>query len=194
MPKIVLPGGVQLEDVPKWTIASVALMLALLVVVIGYWTKIRQPELELVTAREATEAAMAEIEEFGKHIGEKSLSEYTLSESPLMLARLYKDRCILLVSDTPEGVRSKLVRDLARDAHKPKKTASFFSLPAVEAAQRTRCDTFVHPGPFETKYGVKNGCWVPVWRMFQDGCVHVQMFDVCHGTWDATIRWTSCRH
>ncbi len=195
MPKITLPGGVLLEDVPKWTIAVVALMLAAFVIAIGYYLKVYQPELELVSALEANEVARQEIEEFGKHIGETSVSEYRLSDNPLMLARLYKDRCILLVSDTPDGVRSKLVRDLARDSHRSKKLTGVFSLPVVEAAQqRTRCDGFIHPGPFETKYGIKQGCWVPVWRIFRDNCAHVQNFDACHGTWDQTIRWTTCNH
>lgn len=192
MPTIKL-WGAELNDVPRGVIAAIALGLAALIIVVGYWSKIRQPELELVTAKEATEAAMAEVEEFGRHIGEKAVGEYTFSESPLILARLYKDRCILLVSDTPEGVRSKLVRDLARDAHKVKKTAGL-SLPVVEAAGATRCDTFVHPGPFRTQYGPKNGCWVPVWRIFPDGCTHSQMFDACHGTWDSRISWTVCNH
>lgn len=196
MPKIKLPGGVLLDGVPRWAAAAVAIMLAALVVAVGYWTKIRQPQLELVSAREATEDAMQQVEEYGRHIGEKSLSEYTLSEAPLIQARLYKDRCVLLVSETPEGVRSKLVRDMARDVHKTKKTAELFSLPVVEAApvQRTRCDTFVHPGPFDTKYGVKNGCWVPVWRIFRDNCAHYQLFDSCHSVWDQRIVWTTCNH
>jgi hypothetical protein len=194
MPEITLPGGIVLKDVPRSAIAFVAILLAASVVFLGYWTTVRKPELELVSAREATEAAMLEIEEFGKHIGEKSVSEYTLSESPLMLARLYKDRCILLVSETPEGVRSKLVRDMARDAHKAKKSATLFSLPVLSAFSATRCDGLQHPGPFDTKYGPKQGCWVPVWRIWRDGCTQVQMYDACHGTWDAAVKWTTCNH
>ncbi len=192
MPKITLPG-VTLDDVPKSTIAIVALLFALSAVFLGYWTKVRQPELELVSAKEATEAVQLEVEEYGKHIGEKPVSEFTLSESPLLQTKLYKDRCILLISETPDGVRSKLIRDIARDSHPaPKKTVSQFDLSVILSAAG-QC-LFPHPGVPTLRYGPKDGCWVPVWRIFKDGCTYVQMLDSCHGIWDSNIKWTACFH
>jgi len=199
VPKLTLPGGIVLDGVPRFAVGIVAIVLALTVGATIWWTKVHQPELELVSAREANETALAKVVEFGKHIGEKFVSEFTLSESPLVQARLYKDLCTLLIYDTPDGLRSTLIPNLARDSHKaPKRNGELFSfLPTVLAAVTagaTRCDGIIHPPPFDTKYGIKQDCWIPVWRIYYDGCTHVQMFDACHGTWDQRVNWTVCRH
>lgn len=57
-----------------------------------------------------------------------------------------------------------------------------------------------HPAPFNSSYGSRNGCWVQVWRNFQDGCVHYQWFNSCSNFWDVNpdgsprVYWTQCRH
>jgi hypothetical protein len=57
-----------------------------------------------------------------------------------------------------------------------------------------------HPGSFNTSYGTRNGCWVQVWRNFQDGCTHYQWFNSCGNYWDVNqdgspkVVWKECRH
>lgn len=57
-----------------------------------------------------------------------------------------------------------------------------------------------HPGAFQWRYGAQNGCWVQVWRQFQDGCIHYQWFNTCSNFWDLNpdgspkIFWTYCVH
>lgn len=49
-----------------------------------------------------------------------------------------------------------------------------------------------HPWPFRTWWGPANGCWAPLYRQWNDGCVHYQMFNACNGQWDPRILWTFC--
>jgi hypothetical protein len=51
-----------------------------------------------------------------------------------------------------------------------------------------------HPGPFRAWNGQQNGCFVQVWRQFQDGCTHYEWFNACANQWDPTIYWTYCVH
>lgn len=191
MPKITLPGGFSFEDVPHWAIGLVAILVSTAAVLAGLYLNVYQPQKELLTAREANDAAMAEVQEFGKHIGEKGVSEYTLSETPLMLARLYKDRCILLVSDTPEGVRSKLVRDLSRDEHR---RSHAFVVPFTAVVEAGGQCLEPHPGQMPAPlYGQKQGCLVSVFWTWPDGCQKSGWYDACHGTWN-NVQWIKCVH
>jgi len=49
-----------------------------------------------------------------------------------------------------------------------------------------------HPWPFRTWWGPANGCWAPLYRQWNDGCTHYQMFNTCSGQWDPQIHWTFC--
>jgi hypothetical protein len=51
-----------------------------------------------------------------------------------------------------------------------------------------------HPGPFRWWYGQANGCWVQLWRQWQEGCTHYQMFNSCGNYFDPQIYWTCCVH
>ena len=57
-----------------------------------------------------------------------------------------------------------------------------------------------HPGNFASQNGRTQGCWVQVWRTWQDGCSHYQWFNACSSSWDSEpngqprVYWTCCRH
>ena len=51
-----------------------------------------------------------------------------------------------------------------------------------------------HPGPFNWWWGPPQGCWVPMYRQWGDGCQHYQLYNSCAGIWDAQIHWAACRH
>jgi len=49
-----------------------------------------------------------------------------------------------------------------------------------------------HPGPFQSAWGRPNGCWVPLYRTWRDGCRHYQWYNSCSGQWNARIYWNFC--
>jgi hypothetical protein len=57
-----------------------------------------------------------------------------------------------------------------------------------------------HPGKFKSWSGKVQGCWMQVWRRWDDGCTHYQWFNTCASTWDADahgkprLYWTVCNH
>jgi hypothetical protein len=51
-----------------------------------------------------------------------------------------------------------------------------------------------HPGPFRTWNGQQNGCFVQIWRQWEDGCTHYQWYNACSGTPAGPITWTYCVH
>lgn len=58
-----------------------------------------------------------------------------------------------------------------------------------------------HPGEFQSKNGEQRGCWLQIWRTWEDGCTHYQWYNTCNGYWDSEpngaprVYWTSCaRH
>jgi hypothetical protein len=53
-------------------------------------------------------------------------------------------------------------------------------------------DNGAHPWQFHTWWGPANGCWAPLYRQWNDGCTHYQMFNACSGQWDPRITWTFC--
>lgn len=71
-------------------------------------------------------------------------------------------------------------------------------MPTLQA--QGRCIGGMHAGPFTTHYGTRDRCWVQVFRTFEDGCRHYQMFNSCGGFWDTNpdgspkISWTHCVH
>ncbi len=65
--------------------------------------------------------------------------------------------------------------------------------PRLLRIQGGRCVS-PHPGAFSWWWGPPKGCWVPMMRQFQDGCLHHQMFNACGNYWDASIFWDRCVH
>jgi hypothetical protein len=49
-----------------------------------------------------------------------------------------------------------------------------------------------HPGSFQSSWGAANGCWVPFFRKWPDGCNHYQWYNSCSGYWDRGIHWNFC--
>jgi hypothetical protein len=51
-----------------------------------------------------------------------------------------------------------------------------------------------HPGEFRYWWGTPTDkCNSPMYRQFQDGCVHYQIYNRCANAWDARIFWTTCQ-
>jgi hypothetical protein len=49
-----------------------------------------------------------------------------------------------------------------------------------------------HPGPFSAVWGAYiNQCQQPLYRRWNDGCAHVQMFDHCQNVWGPVV-WQYC--
>lgn len=194
-PKITLPAGIALDDVPRWLQVTVVL---LVLSGVGWWA-IRDPEQQLITQREANAALKEQVQEFGKHIAEAPETVVTLLDDARgkLVAQRYADGCVLLARTSSAGLRSKLIMDLALDddviLH-----STLFHWPAdgmslLYGPLSARC-VDPHPGEFTTRYGERQGCWVPVFRAWADGCEHVQHFNACRGVFDATITWTRCIH
>lgn len=68
-------------------------------------------------------------------------------------------------------------------------TDSHFRLLRIQAGCWTNG---AHPWPFRTSWGRANGCWAPLYRQWNDGCKHYQMFNACTGQWDPRVVWTFC--
>jgi hypothetical protein len=50
-----------------------------------------------------------------------------------------------------------------------------------------------HKGEFKYWWGTpKDRCNSPMYRQFQDGCTHYQIYNRCANAWDARIFWTAC--
>jgi len=186
-------AGVTIDNVPRWALGLVALLIAAVTGFTIYWTTIRQPQRELVTLKEANEALQADLQEYNAHLGEPPEAQAVLMDDARghLVVQRFADGCVLLERRAQTMRRAKLVVDLARDRHTPHAAARWFTLPVVEAQGRCLNQ---HPGGFNTWYGARQGCVVEVWRRWADGCQHFQYFDACHGSWDQQIHWTQCVH
>jgi hypothetical protein len=52
---------------------------------------------------------------------------------------------------------------------------------------------YPHPGQFQYWWGVPfDNCNSPMFRRFQDGCMHYQVYNRCANAWDGRIFWTYC--
>lgn len=187
--------GLSFEDVPGWGMTLAIIAAIILIAVGGWYTFVRDPERALVTLREANETLREEMAEYNQHIAETPESTATLLDDARgkLVTMRYRDGCVLLARTVQAGTRSKLIVDLARDQHNTKTTRGLSEIvaPTLEAAGRCLNP---HPGRPNTWNDQKQGCWIPVWRQWPDGCKYVQMFDSCHGTWDANVKWVSCVH
>jgi len=115
---------------------------------------------------------------------------------------------------------SKGPKDLAwpsappKDSSGPHALLKVPQLPVVHAADRNEMPTppgYVaqacagkcfnpHTGQYTQWNGAPNGCFLPVWRRWPEGCQHYQWFNTCSGTWDVNqdgtprVNWTCCVH
>jgi len=68
-----------------------------------------------------------------------------------------------------------------------------------EPAPQGNCQN-PHAGVFQSANGEQRGCWLQVWRAWDDGCRHYQWYNTCNGYWDslpdgsAKVYWTNCVH
>jgi hypothetical protein len=95
----------------------------------------------------------------------------------------------------------------ARDVSAPSLASTFLldsfapvlsaaSLPATSDAEAGGSGNCVNPHPGEFKYWwgtPTDKCNSPMYRQFQDGCVHYQIYNRCANAWDARIFWTTCQ-
>jgi hypothetical protein len=64
-------------------------------------------------------------------------------------------------------------------------------LTTVQHVEQNKCAN-PHPGSFTSKWGTPNGCIVPLYRTWKDGCQHSQLYNSCLGKWDKRINWMRC--
>lgn len=181
-------AGFVADGVPKWALVLMVLFAGLVVTAGLYLTVVAKPGEQLVTLKQANDALQANIDEYGRHMGEKPESEVLLMDDVRgqLVVQSYADACLLLVRTTAKGMKSKLVSDLARGD-----LAELHLMPVVEAAGGSCLNP--HPGQFKTWSVPQGGCAVQVWRQWPDGCTHWQYFDACSGAWGG-INWTTCNH
>ena len=162
---------------------------------------------DLVNLKQANRVLQSEVTEYGVHMSDVPTSTYADPDGAFIL-KTFSDKCVMIQRKIGGRVLTKLVLDLDRlaslqadgDAHQPagENPLARAIMPTVEAAGQ--CQVGTHQGPFTTKYGARDGCWVQVWRTFKDGCQHYQMFNSCGGFWDTNpdgspkVSWTHCVH
>lgn len=184
----------------RWTIWAFSIIAVAATAGVVY--KQLRPD-DLVNLEEANHALSVEIQEYGRHMADVPRQAFDADD---LTVRIYPDLCLLIQRKSAVGVLTKLVPDLERkdfkhrpgdEVQKQSYTPSFMT--TLAASEQNRCLN-PHPGPFQTAYGKRDGCWVEVWRRWQDNCEHVQMFNACNGAWDSLpngaprVRWTQCNH
>jgi hypothetical protein len=85
-----------------------------------------------------------------------------------------------------------LASTFSLDTLVPVVEASTLSEAPAEGAQSSNCIN-PHKGEFKYWWGAPTDkCNSPMYRQFQDGCTHYQIYNRCANAWDARIFWTSC--
>lgn len=194
MPRVTVLGVTL--PVPRWSVGGFG-VLALAAVAVLVYRQAVPVGTSVVTLRQANDALAEEVAEYGLHIGEQPKQVVEDPDGQLRV-HVYRDHCVLIQRFGARTV-SRLVPDLLR--HQPSAHAAVVpSLVARVFAAGGRCVAGQHPGRFVWHYGSRDGCWVEVWRRYEDGCEQVQMLHACSGTWDTNqdgtprVRWTSCVH
>lgn len=195
---------------PQWALTLLSLILVAGIGWMVYAKVYADPELVIVSLKDANKQLNEEVEEYSQHAMEDPQKhELFEDQDGKLILRVFKDHCVLIQRQTSKGTRTKLVMDLARGmkmistAAAP--TLELQLLPVVYAAEsQTGCQRGCanpHPGQFTWRYGQQyvNG-WVELWRRWPEGCTHVQLFHPKTGAWDsnpdgtARVRWTCCVH
>lgn len=194
-------GIVKLEGVPKWALAGATL----LAVVVGAWLLLSPAQKELISQKQATEAAQALVDEYGRHIAETPGAPVTLMDDirGKITAQVYgRDKCTLLIWTPPDGSPpwSRLILDPARDQHRQAgHPFDIIETPVAASSVAGRC-LAAHPGVPKQWYGERlNECQMWVYRSWQDGpngtsgCLQRQLFDACHASF-GPLTWLNCVH
>lgn len=166
------------------------------------------PEKAILSLKEVNQRIAFEVEEYGKHVMEEPTKhELFEDEDGALVVRVYRDHCVLIQRRTRDGMKTRLVPDLARRdlvaTNFVTAPQAAWGLPVLYAAQPgcSRGCLNPHPGNFRWWYGQqrKDG-WIEVWRQWPEGCTHMQLFFPSRGIWDSNpdgsprVRWTCCTH
>lgn len=188
--------------IPRWSVAGFGVLALAGAAGFLYQQFFPTP---LVTLQEANHALSMELREYNTHLFETTEWRQTVIDDArgTLGVGVYADGCVVISRMTRAGTQTQLIPDLSRpdmqhvDGDDVAVRREVDILP-VALAQGRCIDP--HPGKFETTYGEKSGCVVEVWRRFEDGCEHIQLFDVCSNTWHVNadgsprVRWTRCVH
>lgn len=212
-PVLKFPGGL-VTPIPAWTVQVFGVLALLGLSVAGYrYVFPREPA--LVTAQQANHVLVLEVQEYNKHILEAPLVQVDDPHRTIHL-RAFEDGCLLVSRRLNGQTTTRLLLDPTRPdlTHTSRESRRVTSLTppslasllpgfdtVVSAAERpARCLT-PHPGVFQWWYGAKrDACWLEVWRVWPDGCQHVQLFNVCANSWathpdgSPQVLWTRCVH
>jgi hypothetical protein len=201
---------------PRWMRTAVSILLILSA--LGYGGIKIFDHLEADKVR-ISPAALAQMQEAQKHLGEKPLTEVVLFEDGVrgstVTVRLYKsDLCVAQERRGTGGLRSLHFNvDPDRLPPPPEADGQLHNARRGDGSTRQqgvslaglglplgggcpnptgRC---VHPhaGNFQTWAGQRQGCWVQVWRRFGDCCQHYQWLNDCYNVW-GDLHWTYCVH
>lgn len=194
-----LPGGFTVP-LPSWT-GTFFGIIAVAAIGFGVYRYFFPPTPELISVKQANEALQLEVTHYNQHIVDVPATQFeddlnhATSHLGHIAIRVFNDGCLLISRKTDDATMTRLLVD-------PKLTTkTAWTVPAVEAAlaAQGRCLN-PHPGAFQSGYGARNGCFVQVWRTFQDGCQHWQWFDTCHSTFESNpdgspkVTWVRCVH
>jgi len=159
-----------------------------------------------VSAAQANHILELETKEYNKHFME---TPSVSLDSPDQKIRVfaYDDRCIVISMRSGDVTNTRLLVDPTREDMKHTSSGDLASLLLVEtifaAEQRQPVCLNPHPGDFKWMYGERpqgEQCWIPMIRIWPDGCQHYQMKNTCNNTWDTNrdgspkIHWTRCVH
>ena len=191
MPNIKLPGGVVLPC-PKWVTPFFG-VIAVVATGFGVYRFYNPVEPELVTARRAVEMLKQELDEYNRHIMEEAVAGFQ-DQSTKVIVKIFDDGC-LLVS------RRQVTRLLLDSSFKRSEGTRINFEQILHAAESQGRCLNPHPGRFNAQQGQRvDRCWIEIWRNFEDGCQHVQMFNTCTNGWATNpdgspqVRWTRCVH
>lgn len=194
--------------ISRWGIVALSLIVVLGSAGFVYQKLYSDPERAIVTLKEVNARMAAEVEEYGRHVMEEPTKHELFEDGDGALAlRVYRDHCVLIQRRTRDGMRTRLVPDLARKdiaSNQISAPPAGWALFPVLHAQGSPCQRGClnpHPGQFQWWYGEsrKDG-WVEVWRRWTEGCTHVQLFNPRLGVWESNpdgsprVRWTCCVH
>jgi hypothetical protein len=206
-PTISIPGGFQVP-LSKWATAWLS-AIAIVAIGFGAYRYFYPVEPELISVKQANHLLRLEIDEYNRHIVEAPAISLTDDAGNVSL-RLFDDGCLVVWQKRGTRSSTRLLVDPSRANaehrsgdvsgalhHEYRRLAQLLE-PAAQAAGRCLNP---HPGQFTWQYGKRiDNCWVEVWRQFADGCVHMQLFNACGGSWDsnpdgsARVQWTRCLH